>query len=159
MTKQDFCKSLFFIIVDILFNESQMEKVLFVCIENSCRSQMAEAFAKIHGSDVIGPYSSGSRPSGIVNPKAIESMKEVGYDMTTHTSKSLSDIPDIEYDYVITMGCGDECPFVRAKQREDWGIPDPKDMDAEGFRNVKGMIEEKVKALVRAINKTGSSAG
>ncbi|HDH00588.1 MAG TPA: arsenate reductase ArsC [Nitrospirae bacterium] len=126
-----------------------MKKVLFVCIENSCRSQIAEAFAKIHRSDVIKPYSSGSRPSGIVNPKAIESMKEVGYDMTTHTSKSLSDIPDIEYDYVITMGCGDGCPFVKAKHREDWGIPDPKDMDAEGFRNVRKLIEEKVKQLIQ----------
>ncbi|GBE37805.1 MAG TPA: arsenate reductase ArsC [Nitrospirae bacterium] len=125
-----------------------MKKVLFVCIENSCRSQIAEAFARIHGDDVIEPYSAGSRPSGIVNPKAIASMKEVGYDMTTHTSKSLSDIPDIEYDYVITMGCGDACPFVRAEQREDWGIPDPKDMDAEDFRKVRETIEEKVKRLI-----------
>ena len=126
-----------------------MEKVLFVCIENSCRSQIAEAFAKIHGKDIIKPYSSGSRPSGTVNPKAIASMKEIGYDMSVHISKSLTDIPDIEYDYVITMGCGDECPFVKAKHREDWGIPDPKDMDAEGFRNVRKLIEEKVKQLIQ----------
>ena len=131
--------------------ENRMKKVLFVCIENSCRSQIAEAFAKIYGKDIIEPYSSGSRPSGIVNPKAIESMKEIGCDMTTHTSKSLSDIPDIEYDYVITMGCGDECPFVRAKHREDWGIPDPKEMDDDGFREVRGMIEEKVKELIRML--------
>jgi len=125
-----------------------MKKVLFVCIENSCRSQIAEAFAKIHGKDVLEPYSSGSRPSGIVNPKAIASMKEVGYDLSTHRSKSLSEIPDIEYDYVITMGCGDACPYVRAKRREDWGIPDPKDMDEERFRKVRSTIEEKVKELV-----------
>ena len=128
-----------------------MKKVLFVCIENSCRSQIAEAFAKIHGKDVIEPYSSGSRPSGIVNPKAIESMKEVGYDMSVHRSKSLTVIPDIEYDYVITMGCGDACPFVRAKHREDWDIPDPKEMDDEGFRKVRELIEEKVKKLVRTL--------
>ena len=133
-----------------------MKKVLFVCIENSCRSQIAEAFAKIHGAGVIEPYSSGSRPSGIVNPKGIASMKEIGYDMSSHTSKSLSDIPDIEYDYVITMGCGDACPFVRAEQREDWGIPDPKDMDAEGFRNVREMIEEKVKGLIRTLKQNQS---
>lgn len=74
-------------------------------------------------------------------------MKEIGYDMSTHRSKSLSEIPDIEYDYVITMGCGDACPYVRAKHREDWGIPDPKDMDEEGFRKIR----EKVKALVHSL--------
>ena len=125
-----------------------MKKVLFVCIENSYRSQIAEAFARIHGADVIEPYSCGSRPSGTVNPKALTSMREIGYDMSTHTSKSLSSIPDIEYDYVITMGCGDECPFVKASQREDWGIPDPKDLDEKGFRTVREMIENKVKQLV-----------
>jgi protein-tyrosine-phosphatase len=128
--------------------ENKMKKVLFVCIENSCRSQIAEAFAKIHGKDVLEPYSSGSRPSGIINPKAVASMKEIGYDMSTHKSKSLSDIPDIEYDYVITMGCGDACPYVRATHREDWGISDPKDMDEERFRKVRSTIEEKVKELV-----------
>jgi len=75
-------------------------------------------------------------------------MKEIGCDMSTHISKSLSDIPDIEYDYVITMGCGDECPFVKAKNREDWGIPDPKDMDENGFREVRDLIGEKVRELV-----------
>ncbi|RJQ23077.1 MAG: arsenate reductase ArsC [Nitrospiraceae bacterium] len=129
-----------------------MKKVLFVCIENSCRSQIAEAFARIHGSGVVEPYSSGSRPSGIVNPKAIASMKEVGYDLSVHRSKSLSEIPDIEYDCVITMGCGDACPFVRAKRREDWGIPDPKDMDEKEFREVREMIEEQVKALVHSLS-------
>jgi protein-tyrosine-phosphatase len=128
-----------------------MKKVLFVCIENSCRSQIAEAFARIHGSGVIKPYSSGSRPSGTVNPKAVASMKEVGYDLSSHKSKSLSEIPDIEYDYVITMGCGDACPFVKAKHREDWGIPDPKDMDEKGFRGVRELIEEKVKELVHPL--------
>ncbi len=127
-----------------------MKTVLFVCVENSCRSQIAEAFAKIHGKGVVEPYSSGSRPSGVVNPKGIDSMKEVGYDMSAHTSKSLSDIPDIEYDYVITMGCNDACPFVRAKYRADWGIPDPKDMDADEFRIVRNLIEEKVKGLIKA---------
>jgi protein-tyrosine-phosphatase len=105
-----------------------MKKVLFVCIENSCRSQIAEAFAHIHGSGKIEAYSAGSSPSGKVNPKAIESMKKTGYDLARHTSKSLDEIPDITFDLVVTMGCGDECPFVRAKNREDWGIPDPKDL-------------------------------
>lgn len=109
---------------------------------------MAEAFAKIHGKGIIEPYSSGSNPSGTVNPKAVSSMNEIGYDLSTHRSRSLTEVPDIVYDYVITMGCGDACPFVRAKQREDWQIPDPKDMDESEFRKVRDMIKEKVKELV-----------
>jgi protein-tyrosine-phosphatase len=109
---------------------------------------MAEAFARIHGNGIIEPYSSGSNPSGTVNPKAVSSMNEIGYDLSTHRSRSLTEVPDIVYDYVITMGCGDACPFVRAKQREDWQIPDPKDMDESEFRKVRDMIKEKVKELV-----------
>ncbi|UCE71063.1 MAG: arsenate reductase ArsC [Nitrospiraceae bacterium] len=129
-----------------------MKTVLFVCIENSCRSQIAEAFARIHGSTIIEPYSSGSRPSGIVNPKGIASMKEIGYDMAVHRSKPLSEVPDIEYDYLITMGCGDACPFVRAQRREDWDIPDPGNMDEKAFRKVREMIEEKVKGLILSLS-------
>ncbi len=128
-----------------------MKKVLFVCVENSNRSQMAEAFAKIHGKGKVEAYSSGSRPSGIINPKAIEAMKELGYDLTTHTSKSLSEIPDVEYDFVATMGCGDECPFVRAKIREDWQIPDPKHLEPEEFRKVRDLIEQKVKEMLEKL--------
>ncbi len=128
-----------------------MKKVLFVCIENSNRSQMAQAFAKIHGKGKVEAYSSGSRPSGKVNPKAIEAMKELGYDLTTHTSKSLNEIPDIEYDFVATMGCGDECPFVRAKIREDWQIPDPKQLEPDEFRKVRDVIEQKVKEMLEKI--------
>jgi len=126
-----------------------MKKVLFVCVENSCRSQMAEAFAVKHGRGVLEAYSSGSDPSGVVNAKAIASMEEAGYDLSLHTSKSLSEIPDIEYDLVVTMGCGDTCPFVKAKKREDWQIPDPKNMDEAGFRSVRDMIEERVKQLIK----------
>src|SRR5215212_806697 len=97
-----------------------MKRVLFVCVENSCRSQIAEAFARMHGGENVQAFSAGSRPSGKVNPKAIEIMKEVGYDLSTHESKSLDDIPQGTYDFVATMGCGDECPYIRAKQREEW---------------------------------------
>lgn len=101
-------------------NYSQPKRMLFVCIENSNRSQMAEAFARMYGGDKIKAYSAGSRPSGQVNPKAIDAMKELGYDLSEHTSKSISNIPDIEYDLGVTMGCGDVCPFVRAKRHGDW---------------------------------------
>lgn len=123
-------------------------KILFVCIENSNRSQMAEAFAHIFGGDQIEAYSAGSKPSGKINPKAILSMKELGYDLTTHSSRSLDEIPDIKYDYVITMGCGDACPWVAAHHREDWAIPDPRDMDESEFRNIRDMIREKVEDLL-----------
>ena len=125
-----------------------MKEVLFVCVENSCRSQIAEAFANMHGQGIIKAYSSGSKPSGIVNPKAIQSMYEVGYDLKAHDSKSLDDIPDIEYEYAITMGCGDECPFVKAKHREDWQIPDPKCMDETEFAQIRDLIRTKVKELL-----------
>lgn len=128
-----------------------MPKVLFVCVENSNRSQMAEAFAKIHGKGKVEAYSAGSRPSGKVNPKAVEAMKELGYDLATHTSKSLDEIPDVEYDFVATMGCGDECPFVRAKIREDWAIPDPKHLEPAEFRKVRDLIEEKVQEMLQRI--------
>jgi arsenate reductase len=124
------------------------KRVLFVCVENSCRSQLAEAFARIHGGESVAAYSAGSRPSGQVNPKAIAAMQELGYDLSRHQSKSLDDVPDVEYDYAITMGCGDECPMVRTRHREDWAIPDPKHMGPEEFRQVRDLIEAKVKRLL-----------
>ena len=130
---------------------SALKKVLFVCVENSNRSQMAEAFAKIHGAGKVEAYSSGSRPSGKVNPRAIEFMRERGYDLTGHHSKPLTEIPDVEFDCAITMGCGDECPLVRAKHREDWQIPDPKNLPAEEFRKVRDLIESKVKELLNRV--------
>src|SRR5262249_30900109 len=128
-----------------------MRRVIFVCVENSNRSQMAEAFARIHGSGKIEAFSAGSRPSGKVNPKAIEAMKEVGYDLTTHTSKGLDAFNGKEVEVAVTMGCGDECPLVLAKQREDWQIPDPRDMTADQFRQVRDLIESKVKALLERL--------
>jgi arsenate reductase (thioredoxin) len=75
-------------------------------------------------------------------------MKELGYDLNRHTSKSLSDLPDIEYDLLATMGCGDECPLVRAKRHEDWDIPDPKNLDMDEFRQVRDLISTKVKTAL-----------
>ena len=124
------------------------KRILFVCVENSNRSQMAEAFARIHGGNQIEAYSAGSRPSGKINSKAIEAMQEIGYDLSAHRSKSLSELPNIEFDFVATMGCGDECPFVRAKQRNEWDIPDPKLMDPDEFSIIRDMIETRVKALL-----------
>lgn len=125
--------------------------VVFVCVENSCRSQMAEAFAKMLGNDVIEAYSSGSRPTGEINKKAIAAMEAVGYDLTVHTSKTLSDIPQIEYDWAVTMGCGETCPAIRAKQREDWDIPDPKEMDKIHFNLIRDIIGHRVTQLIKTV--------
>ena len=134
--------------------ETEPLNLLFVCIENSNRSQMAEAFARIHGGNAVQAFSSGSRPSGAVNPKAIASMGEIGYDLAAHQSKSLDEIPDIEYDAVVTMGCGDACPFVKAKQRFDWQISDPKHLAPEEFRTIRDLIRDKVKTLLQELRKT-----
>ena len=128
-----------------------MRHVLFVCVENSCRSQMAEAFGKMLGKGVIEVHSSGSRPYGKVNEKAVASMKELGYDLGAHASKALDQIPDIEYDLAITMGCGDECPCVKAIDREDWNIPDPRHLDTDQFREARDLIGNKVAALIEKL--------
>jgi protein-tyrosine-phosphatase len=124
------------------------KRVVFVCVENANRSQMAEAFARLYGAGRVEAYSAGSRPAGRVNPKAVEAMRELGYDLERHQSKALADLPDVEYDVAVTMGCGDECPNLRAKEREDWNLPDPKALPPEQFRAVRDLIGEKVKMLL-----------
>ncbi len=136
---------------ETLNTAQRRKRVLFVCVENSNRSQMAEAFARIHGGDDVEAYSAGSSPSGIVNPKAISAMREIGYDLATHSSKSLDEIPNVQYDLVTTMGCGDACPFVMAAHREDWQIPDPKNLPPDDFRHVRNLIEDKVKTALAAL--------
>jgi arsenate reductase len=131
-----------------------MKSVLFVCVENSNRSQMAEAFAKMFGKNILEAFSAGSKPSGKINPKAIAAMKEKGYDLRRHSSKSLSEIPDIRFDYVITMGCGDECPMINAVRREDWNIPDPREMNPAEFNVIRDLIKKNVLNLISEINET-----
>ena len=126
-------------------------KVLFVCVENSNRSQMAEAFAHIHGKGRVDAFSAGSKPSGKINPKAIAAMKEKGYDLTRHGSKSLTEVPQGPYAYVVTMGCGDACPWIPAAHREDWALPDPKAMGPTQFNEVRDDIERRVAALLSRI--------
>ena len=129
-----------------------MKKVLFVCVENSNRSQMSQAFATIHSGGQVEAYSAGSKPSGVVNPKAINAMKELGYDLGTHDSKSLKEVEQYApFDAVVTMGCGDACPWMPAKQFIDWQIPDPKHMEPTEFNKVRDMISEKVRELLATL--------
>ena len=131
---------------------SKPKKLLFVCIENSNRSQMSQAFAIIHGGENVEAYSAGSKPSGIVNPKAIAAMKELGYDLSKHDSKSLQEVEQYApFDVVVTMGCGDACPWMPAKKFVDWQIPDPKHMEPKEFNEVRDFIEQLVKDLLKSL--------
>ena len=127
------------------------KQVLFVCVENAGRSQMAEALTRLRAGDAVEPHSAGSKPSGKINPDAITAMKEMGYDLANHKSKSLDDIPALEYDAVVTMGCGDACPFVRARQRFDWNIPDPKGKSIDEVRQIRDAIDSKIRDLELAL--------
>ena len=127
------------------------KRILFVCIENSNRSQMAEAFAKTIDQE-IEAYSAGSKPSGKINPKALAAMKEIGMDLTHHESKSLAQVNQFApFDAVVTMGCGDACPWMPAKKFIDWDIPDPKEFNENNFRLVRDLIKEKVDELLASL--------
>ena len=129
-------------------------KLLFVCIENSNRSQMAQAFATILGGATIQAYSAGSKPSGIINPKAIAAMHELNYNLAEHDSKSLDEVKAFApFDAVVTMGCGDACPWMPAKQTFDWQIPDPKHMPPDEFNKVRDYIKQQVEELLIELKK------
>ena len=123
-------------------------KILFVCVENSCRSQMAEGFAKKHGGDKIEAFSAGSKPAGIVSPDAIKVMKEIGIDISDQTSKGFELLPYNKFDYIVTMGCQDTCPYFPAQKKVEWQIEDPKGKGTEVFRKVRDEIGSKVKELL-----------
>jgi arsenate reductase (thioredoxin) len=124
-------------------------RLLFVCIENSCRSQMAEGFAATHGKSRVSAFSAGSKPSGQVDPRALRFMAEKGIDLSARRSKGLVDLPpDVTWDWIVTMGCGDACPWLPARHRLDWDLPDPKRLDDAGFREVRDRIEQMVRELV-----------
>jgi glutathione/glutaredoxin type arsenate reductase len=129
-----------------------MEKVLFVCVHNSCRSQMAEGFANHLGKDVLKAYSAGSAPSGLVDLTAIKVMKEAGIDIASQSSKGFSDLGAMEFDRVITMGCKDTCPIAPAKHHADWHIEDPKGKDIKLYRKIRDEIEYNVLKLVRELS-------
>jgi arsenate reductase len=127
------------------------KNVLFVCVENANRSQMAQAFATILGGENVTAYSAGSKPSGVINPKAIQYMRELHYDLSAHSSKSLDELPDIEFDFVATMGCGDKCPFIKAKRRTDWALPDPKHLEGDEYRAIRDQIKAHIATMLTEI--------
>ena len=127
-------------------------KVAFICVHNSCRSQMAEAISKIIAADSFEAYSAGTEVKPQINQDAVEVIKELyKVDMnTTQKSKLLADIPKV--DVVITMGCNVNCPFLPCKHREDWGLEDPTGKDKSEFIKTAKLIEEKVRDLKNRIN-------
>jgi arsenate reductase (thioredoxin) len=125
-----------------------MPSILFVCVANSFRSQMAEAAAKSLSGGRWDVWSAGSHPGGRVHPLAMELMRESGYDLSAHRSKGLHEVPAREWDYVVTMGCGDACPAVRARHRLDWDLPDPAALSPAEARAVRDRIIELVRSVV-----------
>jgi len=128
------------------------KRIVFICLENARRSQMAEGFAEAVGQGKIDVCSAGSRPSFQIDPLVIEVMKEKGIDLSGKQPKGLNDLPSIEMDYLITMGCEETCPAVLAKKVIEWEIPDPKGKSIDVFRKVRDMIEEKVKGFLGDID-------
>ena len=126
--------------------------ILFVCVENACRSQMAEGFARNLLKDDFDIYSAGSKPAGSVNPDAVVVMNEVGIDISHRKPKGFVDLSQKAFDYVITMGCRDTCPFVAAQHHIDWEIKDPKGKSLESFRKVRDEIQTKVEDFIKNVN-------
>ena len=126
-------------------------KLAFVCVHNSCRSQMAECWAKELGSDIFEVYSAGTEEYHEVKPLAVEVMKEAGVDISNHKPKLLSDIP-YELDILITMGCNVVCPFVPNKFMQDWGLDDPSGGPIDGYRTTRDIIKQKVEELIEKVN-------
>jgi len=127
-----------------------------VCVANSCRSQMAEAFARALGGDRLDAWSAGSRPSGAVHPAAAASIARRGLSFAGHRSKGLDDLPAFRWDAVVTMGCGDACPHVPAARRLDWEIPDPVGLAPREFDAVRDRIEALVRELLASLEEESS---
>lgn len=124
------------------------KKILFVCVENSCRSQMAEGIARHLGKGIFEVYSAGSKPKGEVDPNAIKVMQEIGIDISLYKSKGFDELPIRNFDYVITLGCKDICPFFPAEKHIEWNIDDPKGKDTDSFRKTRDAIKYKIERLI-----------
>lgn len=127
-----------------------MKRVAFICVHNSCRSQMAEAFGKVLGLDILECFSAGTEKQEHINPDAVRIMKEIGIDMELHQHpKLLETIPQV--DIVITMGCNVACPMIPCTYREDWGLDDPSGKSDDEFRKTRSLIKDKIEDLIYRI--------
>jgi arsenate reductase (thioredoxin) len=125
--------------------------ILFACVGNSCRSQMAEAFCRELDRDVECA-SAGSKPAKAVQPDTIAVMREVGIDISDARPKGFKDLPDLKYDYLVTMGCEVDCPFLPGAKVVQWQIPDPYGKGIDEYRRVRDIIREQVTDLLSSLN-------
>jgi protein-tyrosine-phosphatase len=130
-------------------------RILFACVGNSCRSQMAEAFCRESGKD-IECASAGSEPANAVQPDAIAGMHEVGIDISGTRPKGFKDLPDLKHDYLVTMGCEVDCPFLPGVKVVQWQIPDPSGKGIEEFRRVRDIIKVEVTKLLSDLGRLKS---
>jgi arsenate reductase len=129
----------------------EMPEVLFVCVQNAGRSQMAAALMDMHGKGKVHVRSAGSEPADQVNPAVVEAMAEVGADLSKEFPKPLTDEVVQAADAVVTMGCGDACPIYPGKRYEDWEVGDPAEADLEGVRKIRDEIDGRVKELLDVV--------
>lgn len=129
----------------------ELKRILFLCSENSCLSQMAKAFARRHGNGRVDARSAGFLPLIQVDQKAIEVMREKGYDLGGHRTKFIEEVATGQYDVAVTIDCNCECPNGIAKRHEDWDIPKPREMSLDFLRSARNLIEKKVKSLLERL--------
>ncbi len=128
----------------------RMRKVLFVCVENACRSQMAEAFFNKYAKNARA-YSAGSAPAKIIDPRTVEVMKEKGIDLANKKPTSFDSLLSENFDFMITMGCKDTCPITPKEKTIKWDIEDPKGHPIQKYRDVRNLIETKIKKLIKEL--------
>ncbi len=136
---------------------AEKPRILFVCVHNAGRSQMAAAFARRLGGDRVDVRSAGSEPASAIHPLVLEAMLEVGIELRSESPKLLDDADVQASDAVITMGCGDACPIHPGKRYEDWKIDDPSGMAIEGVRSVRDEIERRVRGLIADLGNRSAS--
>jgi arsenate reductase (thioredoxin) len=127
---------------------TDVPQVLFVCVHNAGRSQMAAALVQHHGGGRVRVRSAGSAPADRVNPAVVEAMDEVGVDIRAEVPKLLTDDAVRESDVVVTMGCGDACPFYPGKRYLDWDLPDPAGRGVDAVRPIRDEIDRRVRGLL-----------
>lgn len=127
-----------------------MKRILFACVGNSCRSQMAEAFCRTLGKNVECA-SAGSHPEKEVAPETVAVLQEVGIDISGARPKGFADLPDLKFDYLVTMGCEVNCPYLPGAKRIEWQIPDPKGKGIEEYRRVREIIRKEIEKLLKQI--------
>jgi protein-tyrosine-phosphatase len=128
-----------------------MKAVLFVCRDNANHSQMAEAFARIHGDHRLQVYSAGSEPSTGIHPGALQAMTDKGYDLHGQYCKPISELPDLQFDFLVSIGCGETCAHIPAQRREEWALPNLDELQSDGFNRLRDEIELRVFGLLNRL--------